>query len=62
MAPKEKGRPAGGDLIPKIVRQDIFEISITAEQLQSRRISRLYAVSVALACTIAELAFAGCPR
>jgi hypothetical protein len=49
MAREEKGRPAGGDPIPNVVPQDIFEISITAGQLQSRRISGLYAVS------------AGCP-
>jgi hypothetical protein len=32
------------------------------QDIQAQRISRLYAVSFALALTISELAFAGCPR
>jgi hypothetical protein len=37
-------------------------LQLETAEIQTRRISRMFTVSFSMACTIAELAFAGCPR
>jgi hypothetical protein len=58
MAPKEKGRPAGGDLIPDYVCQDDLEfISPQPLILQVSRLTRRCAVSATMAELLAPLVF-----
>jgi hypothetical protein len=37
-------------------------LQLETSEIQTRRVSHMFAVSFSMACTIAELAFAGCPR
>jgi hypothetical protein len=57
MARKEKGRPAGGDPIPNVVRQDNPEFKAQPLNLQVSLLTQRYATSAA-AAIIARLAFA----
>jgi hypothetical protein len=57
MAHKEKGRPAGGDPIPKIVREDDLEFKPQPFDLQVMRLTRRYALTAAVAAIVAPLAF-----
>lgn len=57
MAFNEKGRPAGGDPIPYIVRQDNLESKPQPLILQVSRLTRRCAVSAAMAEALAPLAF-----
>jgi hypothetical protein len=49
MARKEKGRPAGGDPIPNVVRQDNPEFKALPLNLQVSLLTQRYAISAALA-------------
>jgi hypothetical protein len=57
MARNEKGRPAGADPIPKIVRQDDLEFKQQPLDLQVRRLTRRYALTAAMAAIVAPLVF-----
>lgn len=61
-APKERAALAGSPISDSnaLVKQD--DNGMTAEVIQHRRLCRLYRLSAATAITVAELAFAGCPR
>jgi hypothetical protein len=66
MPTKKKARRKG-EPIPNAVCQDNSEFKVQPTELQHQlrvsRLTRRYAISAALARTIAELAFAaGCPR
>jgi hypothetical protein len=62
MALKEKGRPAGGDPIPNYVLPDNAEFIAQPFELQARRLSQLYALSIETAATLAPFVFAVVPR
>jgi hypothetical protein len=57
MALKEKGRPAGGDPIPNSVRQDnpdfISQPPLILQQVA--RLTRRFAISFAMAATLAPM-------
>jgi hypothetical protein len=55
-ATKEKGRPAEGSPIPKVVLADATEPKASLRNLQVSRLTRC-AVSAAMAVTIAPLIF-----
>jgi hypothetical protein len=57
MASKEKGCPAEGSPIPKIVLADNSDIAPPAINLQVARLTRLYAVNAAMAEALAPLVF-----
>ena len=66
MHPPKMKRGAGQDtpnsISPNQPNAPRQALQLETAELQARRIARLCAVSFSVACTIAELAFAGCPR
>jgi hypothetical protein len=56
-ATKEKGRPAEGSPIPKVVLTDATEFTTSLLNFQASRLVRLYAVNAAMAETLAPLIF-----
>jgi hypothetical protein len=60
--PEMRNRPAGHGTADRRAGMKPQDSSLAASDFQAEKLRRLYSFCHATACTIASLAFAGCPR